>query len=220
MTQQQSFIASERYPRLRILIPARGGSVRIPHKNLQDLVPGKSLLQWSVELYQRFLPGIPIHVATDCHQTSKLAVRLGCALHGRELGDIQDTRCGYEIMRDFHDCYPGDTILTVQCTSPFTFQSELLRALDNPLPFLYAAYTGAIHTCGDRSLKSQELPITTVVAGNFYLARQPFGDASIWRLPQFASSVSWLSAIDINNQDDLDLARVIARCVGHDDLCQ
>lgn len=204
----------------RILIPARGGSTRIKKKNLQEIVPGKSLLQWSIELYQRFLPGVPIHVATECHETSKLAVRLGCLLHGRVLEDIQDIRSGWCILQDFMDCYPGDTVLGVQCTSPFTYRSELLRALANPLPYLYAAYQGTLHTCGDGSAKSQTLPTSTVITGNFYLARQAFPDPVVWRLPQFATPVSWLSGIDINTPDDLEEARKIAKRISHDDLDQ
>ena len=220
MKHQQSNYAGTQFPKLRILIPARGQSTRIPHKNLQELVPGKSLLQWSIEFYKRALPGVPIHVATECHDSSKLATSLGCQLHGRVPADIVDARGGWEILRDFMECYPGSEVLLAQCTSPFTYRTELYRALLNPLPYVYSAYQGTLHTCGDGNAKSQDLPVTTIVAGNFAIARQPWGVDSIWRHPAFASQVSWLSAIDINTHDDLEEARKIASRITLDHLCQ
>lgn len=202
---------------LRILIPARGASTRIPQKNLQELVRGKSLLQWSIELYQLFLPRVPIHVATECQQTSKLAVRLGCLLHGRTLEDIQDKRGNHGILNDFLECYPDDTVIHVQCTSPFTFYSELMAALEKPGKWVYSAYQGTLHTFGDKMAKSQHLPIQTVITGNFCVTRSPIiGDE--WQRSCFASPVSWLSAVDINTPDELQQARFLARRITHQDL--
>lgn len=205
------------HPGLRIVIPARGGSTRIPRKNLQWIVPGKSLLQWAVEFYQRALPGVPIVVATEDHETSKLAITLGCQLHGRCIEDIQDTRAGSGILFDMLDCHPGETILLAQCTSPFTLKSELSRALSNSLPYVQSAHIGKLHPIGDAKTKSQNLPTTTVFTGNFIIAREPF-PAGLLCLPQFASHVSLLSAIDINNQSDLDEARHLAEIITHDYL--
>lgn len=202
---------------LRILIPVRGNSTRIPQKNLQELVPGKSLLQWSIELYRLFLPGVPIHVATECPQLSKLAVKLGCFLHGRTLADIQDQTGNPDILNDFLECYPDDTVINVQCTSPFTFCSELMAALEKPGRLVYSAYQGTLHTCGDKLAKSQDLPIQTVVTGNFGVVRQPIGGDD-WRQPRFASPVSWLSAVDINTPDDLQQARFLAHRITQQDL--
>lgn len=216
MRHQQATSGRDRFPRLRILLPARGRSTRIPHKNLQEITPGKSLLAWSIELYQRLLPGVPIIVATEDHPTAKLAITCGAQLHGRCLEDIQDTRQGDGIFSDLLDCYPGDTILLVQCTSPFTYRSELEKALANPLPYVYSAYQGQLHTCGDGNTKSQNLPTTTLVRGNFAIARQPFAEVhrdGIWRHPAFASPVSWESALDINTPADLESARHLAQAL-------
>lgn len=213
MRHQQATAGRDRYPSLRILIPARAGSTRIPRKNLQELIPGKSLLQWCVEFYQRALPGVPIVVATEDHETSKLAISLKCELHGRCLEDIQDTRDGDGIFFDLIDCHPGETILLAQCTSPFTYRSELERALDNPLPYVFSAYQGVFHQCEDGTKKSQALAPTTVVTGNFVIARPPFPSTKIYRHPAFSSPVSLLSALDINDQADLTEARRLAPAI-------
>jgi CMP-N-acetylneuraminic acid synthetase len=213
MRHQQATHGRDRYPKLRILIPARAGSTRIPRKNLQVLIPGKSLLAWCIEFYQRALPGVPIVVATEDHETSKLAVFLKCELHGRCLEDIQDTRDGDGILADLLDCHPGKTILLAQCTSPFTYRSELELALANPLPYVYSAHVGAMHTCNSGLAKSQDIPASVIVTGNFSIARQPFHETRIWSHPQFASPVSLSSAIDINTLADLELARRQAQVI-------
>ena len=213
MRHQQSTSDRDRFPTLRILIPARAGSVRIPRKNLQEIVPGKSLLQWTIELYHRVLPGVPIVVATEDHETSKLAISLHCQVHGRCMEDIQDTRQGDGILSDLIECYPGETIMLVQCTSPFTLRSEIERALANPLPYVYSAHQGKLHTCEDGGARSQDLPPITLVTGNFAIARQPFHDTVIWRHPQFASQVGLSSSLDINTPAALDEARAMAKAL-------
>ena len=202
---------------LRILIPARGNSTRILQKNLQELVPGKSLLQWSIELYQLFLPGVPIHVATECPQISKLAVRLGCLLHGRTLDDIQDKQNDPTILNDFLACYPGETVIHAQCTSPFTFYSELMLALQHPTQLVYSAYQGTLHTLNTGEAKSQALPCSTVITGNFWITRGVTADVACRQLSQ-ASPVSWLSAIDVNTPDDLRQVRFLAKRISQQDL--
>jgi len=201
------------YPQLRILIPARGGSTRIKKKNLQEIIPGKSLLQWCVELYQAMLPGAPIVVATECHDTSKLAISLGCLLHGRRLEDINDTRDGHGILQDIIDCYPKSHILLAPCVAPFTFRSEVINALDTPKPFLCSAYTGPIYLASYGSMKSQDWPKQVMFSGNFMLARQMFTDSSVFYTDDAASSVSKLSMLDINTQDDLEHAQALAKVI-------
>ena len=204
----------DRFPRLRILIPARGGSTRIPHKNLQELTPGKTLLAWTLELFSALLPGVPITIATEDHETNKIALEHGCELHGRTLDDIQDNRDCYGIFRDVMDCYPDAEVLLTGCTSPFLYRSELELALANPLPYVYSAYTGALHTAATGDQKSQDIAPSTILTGNFFLARQPWlrrHQPAIWSHPAFASPVSWESATDINTPADLDSARRLAR---------
>lgn len=208
----------DRFPRLRILIPARGASTRIKDKNLQELIPGKSLLAWTVELYQRYLPGVPIHVATESHAISKQAVALGCHLHGRILEDITDARDGFGILRDFTECYPAAEVLLVECTTPFTYRSELERALRSPLPWQRSAYCGALHLPADGVTKSQDLPPRHVLTGNFYLQRTPYPHADVWNAREFAAPVCWTSALDINVLEDLETARRLAPVMTHDHL--
>lgn len=203
------------YPRLRILIPARGGSTRIKQKNLQEIVPGKSLVQWCVELYQAMLPGTPIVVATECHETSKLAIKLGCALHGRRPEDIDDTRPGYGIIQDIQDCYPDDDVMLVHCTSPFTFKSEVIKALDKSYPFIMSGYQDRIYLPSYGHAKTQTYPVTTVFTGNFMIARAPFENNSVFTQEQSLSVVSRVSSHDIDEQLNLDEVRRLASVINH-----
>lgn len=212
-------IVSNPDPRpVRVIIPARGRSTRIPKKNLQEIVPGKSLLQWCIELYHRYLPEATIVVATEDHETSKLALSLGCELHGRVLEDITDERSGWGVVQDMVDCYPNDQILCVQCTSPFTFRSEVLGALAQPKPYVHSAYIGQMMLQSCVGTRTQNTAEQMLLLGNFYIVRQQFTDIKIWADRQYAYPMSWLSAIDIDEPNDLDHVRQIATVVTQDFL--
>lgn len=68
------------------IIPARGGSVRIPRKNLLPFA-GKPMLQWPLEAAEAsglFDFGV---VSTDDEEIAALAEELGCTVHWREPDD-------------------------------------------------------------------------------------------------------------------------------------
>ena len=68
------------------IIPARGGSQRIPRKNLLPFM-GRPMLQWPVEaagicgLFDRII------VTTDDDEIAAFAEQLGCVVHRRPLCD-------------------------------------------------------------------------------------------------------------------------------------
>lgn len=68
------------------ILPARGGSVRVPRKNLLQFA-GKPMLQWPLEAAEAsglFDYGI---VSTDDDEIAALATELGCTVHWREPDD-------------------------------------------------------------------------------------------------------------------------------------
>lgn len=70
------------------IFPARGGSVRVPRKNIRDFM-GKPMLQWPVEAAMASRLFDQIIVSTDDDEIAALATRFGCLVHRRKPDDGQ-----------------------------------------------------------------------------------------------------------------------------------
>lgn len=64
------------------IIPARGGSVRIPRKNIRDFM-GKPMMQWPIEAAKASGLFDKIIVSTDDQEIAALTWKLDCELHMR-----------------------------------------------------------------------------------------------------------------------------------------
>jgi CMP-N-acetylneuraminic acid synthetase len=203
---------------MRILIPAKGKSSRIPRKNLASLIDGKSLLQWNIELFHEFFPSIPIHIATEDSDIIALADDLNCDVYPISEDDINDRRSVTDMLIEFMGDYADRPIILTHCTAPFTFKNELLIALGKKDPISYSAYIGKIHTCENNNF-SQNLDNSIIRTGNFVIVRaDEILDSNEWINPKYAVPVSWLSSIDINELEDLELSRFLAQRITQQDL--
>jgi CMP-N-acetylneuraminic acid synthetase len=61
------------------IIPARGGSKRLPRKNIMDL-NGKPLIVWTIEAAQKSLFVDEVIVTTDCNEIAEVAVEAGATV--------------------------------------------------------------------------------------------------------------------------------------------
>lgn len=68
------------------IIPARGGSVRIPRKNVRPFM-GKPMLQWPIEAAHASKLFDRVIVSTDDGEIAKLALELNCGVHMRAADD-------------------------------------------------------------------------------------------------------------------------------------
>jgi pseudaminic acid cytidylyltransferase len=68
------------------ILPARGGSVRVPRKNIRDFM-GKPMLQWPIEAAHGSGLFDHIVISTDDQEIADLAPSLGCSYHWREPDD-------------------------------------------------------------------------------------------------------------------------------------
>ena len=122
------------------VIPARGGSTRIPRKNMRDL-GGKPLIQWTIEAAQRSKL-TRVVVSTEDVEIATLAKRLGCevipqpldsALSGTMSAPVVMSALDY--LRDTEG-YEPDFVCLLHPTSPFRRCSHIdiaLREVDfNP----------------------------------------------------------------------------------------
>ncbi len=120
--------------RILALIPARGGSKRIPGKNLRAL-GGRPLIVWSIDV----VSGIPeicdVLVSTDDPATSEIARRHGAMVPWlRPAALSTDTASSVDVGLHAVDWYEGergtvDGLLLLQPTSPFRRRETVLRGI-------------------------------------------------------------------------------------------
>lgn len=197
---------------LHVLLPAKMSSTRIPRKNLRT-VGGRRLLDLAIDRFRTWFPRATIWVGTEDHSAAMIAVGRGCLIYPLTPADLDDRRNVSELFSAWlADRSPHDRCCCHQVSSPFTFRSELQRAIDDPRPYCRSAWTGTIHPAGPTSRwspLSQQLAPSAILTGNFGVA---WGRHVVTPADESSqlSPVSWLSAIDVNTPEDLQLADRIA----------
>lgn len=124
------------------VITARGGSKRLPGKNIKPL-GGKPLIAWSIDAARASACCVDVLVSTDDPAIADVAKAYGASvpwLRPTELAT--DTTGSVEVMLHAVDWYeaqrsPLDGVLLLQPTSPFRSDDAIARAVD-----LFKAHQG------------------------------------------------------------------------------
>lgn len=120
------------------LVTARGGSVRLPRKNVK-LFNGRPLIEWTITAALDAGRGITrLVVSTDCKETAALCRALGCDvpfIRPSELAtsaatSINVVRHCIDYVEKVDGDHPYDWILLLQPTSPLRTSSDIVAALD------------------------------------------------------------------------------------------
>jgi len=182
--------------RILALIPARGGSKRVPNKNIRQL-GGKPLINWSIEVVQEIPEIVDILVSTDSPAIAEVAKEAGALVPWLRPDELAtDTATSIVVCMHALDWYENengqvDGLLLLQPTSPFrktqTIQSgiQLFKKYgDRPVVafspagshpmWCYRVAGDAIHPFVngvDQSIRSQDLPPAYVINGALYLAK-------------------------------------------------
>lgn len=176
------------------LVPARGGSQRVPRKNVAPLA-GRPLLAWTVEaalasgLFQRVV------VSTEDEAIARVAERHGAAVLERDAALATATATGVDVCVDAIERWTTagerfDVLAFLLPTSPLRTAEDLRgawqRFLERDADFLMAVTDYAIppfwaleeregylrpYWGHEYLVKSQELPRVCVDNGAVYLAR-------------------------------------------------
>lgn len=219
------------------LITARGGSKRIPGKNIR-LLGGRPLIDWSIDT-AKAIPNIcDILISTDDECIAAAARKAGAYVPWlRPLELATDTASSVDVSIHALDWYelhhgPVDGLLLLQPTSPFREILSVIRGMDyfeqhqrRPVIGVSPA-TSHPYWCfrikGDvmepfvtqigQHLRSQDLPPAYVTNGAFYLISPK--DLRIKRTFYAANSVPLVmaapqEAIDIDTEWDWQLAEGI-----------
>lgn len=112
------------------LIPARGGSVRCPRKNLADL-GGKPLLQWTIDAARCSDYITTLAVSTDDPEILMCAGKNGCCAINRSIELATDNAPMLPVVKDALKSMSGfDAVILLQPTSPFRLTADIDRAYE------------------------------------------------------------------------------------------
>ena len=180
--------------KILVLITARGGSKRLPGKNIRRL-GDKPLVVWSIDVAKGISDICDIIVSTDDVAIAKVCSEAGASvpwIRPKELSS--DTSSSVDVALhalDWYEAHHGnvDGLLLLQPTSPFRSKSNVLRGIklfhhskfnpvigvslvrDHPMWTMkkkgdYLVPFISEHGFGKRS---QDLPSAFIVNGSFYL---------------------------------------------------
>ena len=116
------------------VIPARGGSKRLPRKNLQQLF-GKPLLVWSIEACLRSQNIETVYVSSDDDEILAVAKQHGAEVIERPTDLADDATPKIEAIRHAHQWFlesnisEPEIIVSVQANSPEIRADDLDRAI-------------------------------------------------------------------------------------------
>jgi len=178
------------------VIPARGGSVRIPRKNMRE-VGGKPLVQWTIEaaLASKLTRVV---VATEDPEIAALAIRLGADIAPRSVESATSSGMSARVVADTLDYmkaaygYEPDTVCLLHPTSPFRDADDINGAIDiqafgqSVISFTADELNGAIYVTDVETFQR---------AGTFFVS------------PIHPHLLDERAGLDIDTWDDLERAR-------------
>ena len=180
--------------RILAVITARGGSKRLPGKNIRNL-GGKPLIAWSIDVATKIPEICDILVTTDDSGIAEVARDVGAMVPWLRPAELStDTATSVDACLHALDWYESekgkvDGLLLLQPTSPFRSRESVLRGINLFRAHQYKPVVGVAPAeshpmwCfkvdessmrpfvdgGGLHLRSQDLPLAYEVNGAFYL---------------------------------------------------
>ena len=120
--------------KILVIIPARGGSKGIPHKNIKPLA-GKPLIHYTIDVARQIVADEDICVSTDDSEIIQCVEEYGLKVPFVRPAELAtDTAGTYEVLLHALDFYEQqgkqfDVVLLLQNTSPFRTANQVKEAL-------------------------------------------------------------------------------------------
>jgi CMP-N-acetylneuraminic acid synthetase len=225
------------------IIPARGGSKRLPGKNTRNFL-GVPLIVWSIRFALKMDRFDKVVVSTDSDETANASRVAGIDVpYQRPAALASDTASSAEVVLDIlarerQSQQSYDLVALLQPTSPVREPSRWQEAFArfdrgdcdavigvapvhaHPFHVFHWEQGGGLRPFGDRQgmrLRSQELPPAVYVAGNMYLIRSAVLEAEETFFPPRAVGVLCdqpCERFDIDTEADWVAAEALARHYG------
>jgi N-acylneuraminate cytidylyltransferase/CMP-N,N'-diacetyllegionaminic acid synthase len=216
------------------VVPARGGSKRLPGKNIK-LLGGRPLIGWTIEAALQSDAACAVLVSTDDAQIGAVAQAFGASVPGLRPAHLAtDTATSVDVVLHALDVYESDHgqvdgVLLLQPTSPFRTAESIRRAValfredvSRPLVSVCAASTHpawCFRLEGDSmepflgwenlSRRSQDLEPAWTLSGSIYLiAPDVLREHRRFVLPGTVPMMVYdnLESIDIDTPEDWSAA--------------
>lgn len=218
--------------KILIIIPARGGSKRLPNKNIK-LLGDKPLIEWSIDTAKKIKGACDILISTDSEEIASIAKKAGGLVPWLRPVELStDTANSVDVCLHALDWYETnvskvDGILLFQPTSPLRDVETVLKGIEmfksgeDSVIGVSSAKSHPFHTFKIENqvllpfvkqenfhTRSQDLPSAFQVNGAFYLIKTDLlrKDKSFLNSKTKALIFNNLFAsIDIDTQEDWDL---------------
>ncbi len=176
------------------LIPARGGSKRVPRKNMQ-MVGGIPLVERAIRVAKESHLIKTIVVSTEDPEIAAHCEGL-CEVHKRDGYDARDDSTMGDVILDWSPHYGWEGLLVIlQPTSPLRTAQDIDRAI------LATIEEGASRSC--------TVDPTGKRNGAVYILRDGDAQHPIWADTWLAIEMPAERSLDINDMSDLEEARRI-----------
>lgn len=177
------------------VIPARGGSVRIPRKNLKVFC-GKPIIQYSIEA--ALGAGFDTIVSTDDQAIASFAESCGADIYFRHwddpAGDVGTQEITTRVLERIGVKAANEDVVTLYATAPAVTKGILLDALHD---FRELSPAGVNWVVGSYPYRMEDCGAFYIGGGHSYLYRYPLVVAGTVAFPV-------PDHIDINTQADWD----------------
>lgn len=117
-------------PRVIAVIPARGGSVSVPRKNIK-MLQGRPLIDWVIQAAEYSGIFAEVWVSTDDDEIHMIAKKCGAQVHRRAAHTATNTASTESALVDFCKAHPNyDVLCLIQATSPLITPADFQKGFE------------------------------------------------------------------------------------------
>lgn len=222
------------------VILARGGSKRVPRKNIIDF-GGKPMLAWSVEAALRSECFERVLVSTDDPEIAEIAIKYGADVPFLRLDATDDFALSSEaticalLQAENYWKISFNTVAQLMANCPLRNSVDVANLMakfessDGPsqisvFPYGFCNPWWALEISGDgkpkynfpeaRQQRSQDLPQLYCPTGAMWISKKDnlLNEKTFYCKSHTVEPISWISALDIDDYHDLDIAKI---CLKH-----
>lgn len=137
----------DKKPKIVALVPLRGGSKSIPHKNIKKLA-GKPLAFWALSAAANSKLIDEVWVSTEDKKIKKMVESFGLNIKvvDRPAEHATDSASTESVMLHFAKEVPFDILVTLQATSPLTQSADVDRAIQTVIDENYDSLVTGVRT--------------------------------------------------------------------------